>query len=159
MDWKRSAFEPHPVGVFAAVLVDWEETSNDYGDQVALKFDSEELMQDGQPYRVTLWVKPILNPKSKAYATLQAFGVPVDTVDPAAIPAILDALVERNAPIRLGIKEYTRQDGTKGTKIDSLYPLKQPAAKPTPSTGTGSTGRKEQPALLGAGAIDPFDQE
>lgn len=118
-------FTPHPEGVFRAVFVNWEEAKSpeDGSDQVKLSFDTEEMMDDGRPFRISKWCKPSLHEKAFLPTLLKALGQDPNTIqDGVEIDEILDPLI--GGKCQLVIQHYKGKDGTQKAKIASCAPLR-----------------------------------
>jgi len=127
MEWSRkSDFELHPEGLWRMQFVDWkEEISEQWGQQARLSFDTECKMKDGQPYRVSVWGKPSLHPKSKVAGFLKALGIDAAEVDVDTFT--LDDFIGQK--LRGLIKHYEGQDGSTKQKIADFLPYRQTAGE------------------------------
>lgn len=146
MGFQRSSFEPHPEGLTIGTLADHTyEPNGTFGPQTRLSFDTEELMDDGRPFRVCYWVTDQFNPKSNLFKFLKAMGVDVDNVTD-------DELAEMDFPEFLGrkcqllIEHKKKADGSITAKVANLLPIK--TRRPAKPEAAAPPARE----LVGAGA-------
>ena len=143
MEWLRKTFELHPEGSFRAQFVEWQEDQNEKfgGVQCRLTFDTEALMSDGRPYRISTWSKPSLHPRSRVSKFLKAIGVDPDTISDDELKTFtMDDYIGRK--LKLVIIHETSEEGTERHKIASFSPLK--AAKVPEANGDKAVGKAEK---------------
>lgn len=147
MGFQRSSFTPHPEGLTIGTFVDHVAETGQFGPQTRLSFDTDELMDDGRPFRVVFWITTQINPKSNAYKFLKAMGIDVDGISDEELEALdLDNLLHKRC--QLVIEHKKKPDGTVQAKVANLLPLKakRPAANAAP---------KQELVGAGAGAVAP----
>lgn len=141
MKWTKSTFVQHPAGVFTGKFIKWQpRSSEEFGEQVELSFETDEEMEDGKPFTVSSSGSWSLGPKSKVTKFLKAIGVDSADVDENTFD--LDDYLR--AKCQLVIEEYTGRDGSTKTKIANWLPLKKRGAK--------AEAKEETRELVGAGA-------
>ena len=157
MEWTRSTFTPHPEGVFKAQFVEWApDDSGQFGQQVKLTFDTEEEMDDGRPFRISVWTKPSLHEKGRVAKLLKAFGESAEEVDLDSFD--LDDYIGRKCQVV--IEHYRGQDGSEKAKIANFLPL-QKGRKATEAAVEGAPeSGGDRAATTGKGKSDPkWDDE
>ena len=168
MDWKRTSREPHPAGVWRAQFVEWKEEKHEtFGVQVKLTFDTEVLMADGKPFRISTWTKPSLHKKGKVFKLLAAFGVDAEKIPDEDLKTFtLDDYCGRKLKV---VIEHQIDEGDVKDRIVSFQPFKatgvqvntafaeEDAAAPAPPAASNgkSNGKKAEPAAPPATAPEP----
>ena len=152
LEWSRkSDFELHPAGEWRAQFVEWERDVHEkFGVQVKLTFDTEVLMDDNRPYRISTWCKPSLHPKGKVYKLLQALGNDPDEISDEQLRTFtLDDYI--GGRCRLAIVHEKKKDSDDVThKINGFLPYKKAPVKTAnwdeePESG-GDKAAQQQPA-------------
>lgn len=161
---RTSTFQPHPQGIVTLTLrgVTWE-AEGQYGPQLRFGFDSSRLMDSGEPYRVSKWVKPSLNEKSNLYALIRDLGSDPEDAKweapetPEELVDLLEAELS-GAQVQAVIKNEQRADGTLKDRIDSMLPVDATPAPPQrqqtarPANGGVRQPAQQQPRRVAAGA-------
>jgi hypothetical protein len=144
MPFKRSTFEPHPEGPTVGTFVDFKDEEGKYGPQTRVSFDTEELMEDGRPFRIAYWITEQFNPRSNAYKFLKAMGIDVDNIEDAELEGLdLNDLIGRRC--QLIIEHIKRPDATISAKVANLLSLKKrqpPKPEPAPEPVRAATGAR-----------------
>lgn len=119
---ERKKFELHPAGVTIGQLADIAfDEEGKFGPQIVWKFDTEEVMDDGRPFRVSYWTTPTLNEKSHLYALLKAFGEnPEDPKWEVEELSDLDELIGRR--VQLDVIHKKTENGAV-SRIDKMMAL------------------------------------
>lgn len=127
MEWKRSSREPHPAGTWRAQFVEWtEEKHETFGVQVKLTFDTEVLMKDGKPFRISTWTKPSLHKKGKVAKLLGAFGIDAEKIPDSELKTFtLDDYCGRKLKV---VIEHEIDEGDVKDRIVSFQPFKSNVA-------------------------------
>jgi len=124
---ERKKFQIHPECLTELQLVTVElDEEGDYGAQIRWTFDSDELMEDQRPFRITYWTTPTLNEKSNLYRLLKAFGEnPEEARWEVEEVAEFDPLIGRRVQANIIHKKRAQRDGTVSVnaRIDSVMPL------------------------------------
>lgn len=124
-------FEPHPAGIFRAQFTEWKEDKHEtYGERVKMAFDTEALMKDGRPFRISVWSSPSFHEKSWVARFLKALGIdPDEFTDEEVEEFTLDDYIGRK--VMLVIENETGKDGNERAKVASIQPI--PRRKPQPA--------------------------
>lgn len=145
MEWTRTTFTPHPEGVFKAQFVSWEEDNGgQYGQQVKLTFDTEEMMEDGRPFRISVWTKPSLHEKGRVAKLLKAYGEDAEEIDVETFD--LDEYIGRKCQVI--IEHYRGQDGSTKAKIANFLPAKKGKPEAAPPQAAPPEERKTSSARV-----------
>ena len=132
-----------PAGAYEATITGIDQINGQYGPQVRIKFQFE----SGET--LSLYTSATFNAKSKLWAVVSAvFGK-----EPGpGVPFNSDWLVNRRARVLVG--DYTRADGTTGSKIMAVLGHNQPTVTPgQPVTAAPSLGSTAPPGRYNG---DPF---
>ena len=167
LEWsKGSERELHPAGEWRAQFVEWKEDKHQsFGIQVKLTFDTECLMEDGQPFRISTWAKPSLHPKGKVAKMLAALGVDVEAISDEDLKKFtLDDYCSQK--LRIVVTHEPKKDSDElADRITGFLPFKKPGVRTavnfgddTPETSGDKAAQAEpakEPVAAATGAAKP----
>jgi hypothetical protein len=128
---ERKKFEMHPAGVTIGQLADVElDEQGKFGPQILWKFDTDEEMDDGRPFRISFWTTPTLNEKSHLWKLLQAFGEdPEDARWEVESVSDFDDLIGRKVQLDVIHKKTPNGDVSRVDRVMALPKRRSRAAE------------------------------
>lgn len=156
---KRTQFEAHPEGLTVGVLVDIQlDEQGKFGTQIRWSFDTQELMQDGRPFRITYWTTPTLNEKSNLSRLLKALGEdPEDEQWEVESVDDFDCLLNRKVQLNI---IHKRDGDTVRARIDTIMPLpRKPKPKATAPAGRVVVAETVETQAASSTTASPWDDE
>jgi hypothetical protein len=141
----------HPEGTFPAQLVEWSESTGQFGDRIKWTFETNQTTESGEPGKLHYFTGLNISARSKLGALIMALGGTLPETKEAAEAFDPEQFIGKVC--RLRILHEPGSDGTDWSNIKELFPAKklQPTLTATPAGGKSPPKEDD--------ADDPFAQE
>ena len=114
----KTDYQPHPTGFYTAKMVEMEKTDGEYGEQIKMIFETDQINEFGDPFQIWHYCSLKLSRKSKLAKTVT--GITGKRFEELANDLDLEGLIGSETQIMV---EHTEsQNGRLYAKIASFLP-------------------------------------